>query len=61
MEKYEVIRTLGKGTGGKVLLATEKGSGRYGFSADNINFDLLMSLSLMSATFACNNPCDRLN
>lgn len=29
MEKYEVIRTLGKGTGGKVLLATEMGSGRH--------------------------------
>lgn len=31
MEKYEVVRTLGKGAGGRVFLATEKGSGRYVF------------------------------
>lgn len=29
MERYEVIRTLGKGAGGKVLLATEKENGRH--------------------------------
>lgn len=28
MERYEIIRTLGKGTGGKVLLAAEKESGK---------------------------------
>ena len=29
MERYDVIKTIGKGAGGKVLLATEKNSSRY--------------------------------
>ncbi|XP_020631009.1 serine/threonine-protein kinase Nek1-like [Orbicella faveolata] len=29
MERYEVVRTLGKGAGGKVILAFEKGNGRH--------------------------------
>lgn len=29
MERYEIIRILGKGAGGRVLLATEKESGKY--------------------------------
>lgn len=29
MERYEVVRTLGKGAGGKVILAFEKGNGRF--------------------------------
>lgn len=29
MERYEVKRTLGRGTGGKVVLATEKKTGRF--------------------------------
>ena len=32
MERYDVIRTLGKGTGGRVLLAAEKESGKYVYS-----------------------------
>jgi len=29
MDKYEVVRTIGRGAGGRVLLATEKENGRY--------------------------------
>lgn len=29
MERYDVIKTIGRGAGGKVLLATEKNSSRY--------------------------------
>ncbi|CAH3188936.1 unnamed protein product, partial [Porites evermanni] len=29
MERYDVIKTIGKGAGGKVLLATEKNSSRH--------------------------------
>jgi hypothetical protein len=29
MERYEVIRTLGKGAGGKVILAIEKENERF--------------------------------
>ena len=29
MENYDVIKTIGKGAGGTVLLATEKNSSRY--------------------------------
>lgn len=29
MERFEILRTLGKGTGGKVFLAAEKESGKY--------------------------------
>lgn len=29
MERYELVKTLGKGAGGKVILAFEKESGRF--------------------------------